>query len=125
MDIERGYTVMYMSKSERPPLVTGETYVVEDIAKNKSVMTLKGVDKPIVNADFNIVSTVIIKDNNDRMGGVPSYMIDEYVKATGKDIPEYGIQEWMADEIIKLRDQVEMYEAEHYDRQIGGCDCQC
>lgn len=50
------------------------------------------------------------KDNNDRIQGVPRYIISEYSEATEDNCPEHGIQQWLVDEVITLRKRQEELE---------------
>ncbi len=42
----------------------------------------------------------------NRIQGVTESLIKEYAKSTKDNCPQYGIQQWLTDELIKARKQV-------------------
>lgn len=42
----------------------------------------------------------------DKIGGVPTELIKEYGTETEENIPQYGIVEWLANELVETRKEI-------------------
>jgi len=46
----------------------------------------------------------------DTIQGIPMDIIGEYGEATKDNVPEYGIAQWLCEELLKCREQIKQDE---------------